>query len=89
MGTPELRYVFGIDAFQALQLSLDYIAIRMAAAVPRPFLFEREDRGCFTRSLPTYLPAATQKRLQMLIDKAGDRWARKQKRSARDRKTGR
>jgi hypothetical protein len=86
LGAPRLRYVFGVDAFQALQLGLDYIAIRTAAAEPRPFLFEREDGGCFTRSLPTYLPVATQKRLQGLIDQAGGRWARKKKRSGTRRK---
>jgi hypothetical protein len=86
LGAPRLCYIFGVDAFQALQLGLDYIAIRTAAAKPRPFLFEREDGGCFTRSLPTYLPVATQKRLQRLIDQAGDRWGRKQKRSGTRRK---
>ena len=86
MEAPRLRYVFGIDAFQALQLGLDYIAIRTAAARLRPFLFEPEDGGGFTRSLPTFLPIATQQRLQALIDQAGDRWARKQKGSSARRK---
>jgi len=86
LGAPRLRYVFGVDAFQALQLGLDYIAIRTAAAKPRPSLFERGDGGCFTRSLPTCLPVATQKRLQKLIDQAAVRWLRNQKRSAARRK---
>jgi hypothetical protein len=86
IGAPRLRYVFGVDAFQALQLGLDYIAIRTAAARPRPFLFGRKDGGCFTRSLPTNLPLATQKRLLGLIDQAVDRWARNQKRSWAHRK---
>ena len=81
LGAPRLRYVFGIDAFQALQLGLDYVAIRVAAAKPRPFLFERDDGGCFSRSLPTYLPVENQERLQVLIDKAVDRWGPKARRS--------
>ena len=86
LGVPRLGYVFGVDAFQALQLGLDYIAIRTAAARPMPFLFERGDGGCFTRSLPTYLSVATQKRLQKLIDQAAVGWPRKQKPSAGRRK---
>jgi hypothetical protein len=86
IGAPRLRYVFGIDAFQALQLGLDYIAIRTAAAKPRPFLFDPEDGGWFSRSLPTHLPLRTRERLQKLCDQAELRWARKQKRLALSRK---
>jgi uncharacterized protein DUF6968 len=86
MGAPRLRYVFGIDAFQALQLSFDYIAIRTAAAKPRPFLFDREDGGCVTRSLPTYLPMKRRERLQALIEQEVGRWARSQKRAPTPRK---
>jgi hypothetical protein len=86
MGTPRLRYVFGIDAFQALQLGLDYIAIRTATAKPAPFLFDREDGGGFSRSLPTYLPIKTRDRLQAVIDQAAARWARKEQRSRTRRK---
>ena len=85
-GTPRLRYGLGVDAFQALQLSLDYIANRIAKAKPRPFLFEREDGGWFTRSLPMFLPVKAQQSLQRLIDEAALRWARKQKRSAKQRR---
>jgi hypothetical protein len=81
LGPPRLRYIFGVDAFQALQLGLEYIAIRISASKPMPFLFEREDGGHFTRSFPTYFPIATQKRLQALIDQANIRWLRKQKRA--------
>jgi hypothetical protein len=79
LGPPRLRYIFGIDAFQALQLGLEYIAIRTSAAKPRPFLYEPEDGGHFARSFPAYLPTATQKRLQALIEQADLRWLRKQK----------
>jgi hypothetical protein len=85
LGAPRLRYIFGVDAFQALQLGLDYIAIRTAAAKPRPFLFERDDGGCFTRSIPTFLSLESQERLQALIDKAPNRWAARQKRTATTR----
>jgi hypothetical protein len=81
LGPPRLRYIFGVDAFQALQLGLEYIAVRISASKPMPFLFEREDGGHFTRSFPTYFPIATQKRLQALIDHATLRWLRKQKRA--------
>ena len=87
MGTPRLRYVFGIDAFQALQLGLEYIAIRTETAKPTPFLFDREDGGCFTRSLPTYLPVKTRARLQTLIDQAALRWLRKEKRVGSKRRS--
>jgi hypothetical protein len=86
MGAPRLRYVFGVDPFQALQLSFDYLAIRIAAAKPRPFLFDREDGGCITRSLPIYLPLKSRKRLEAIIEREGLRWARRQKRSAAHRK---
>ena len=85
MGAPHLRYGLGVDAFQALQLSLDYIANRIAKAKPRPFLYDREDGGWFTRSLPM-LPVKTQQNLQRLIDQAELRWARKQKRSTKQRR---
>jgi hypothetical protein len=87
LGAPRLRYIFGVDAFQALQLGLDYIAIRTTTAKPRPFLYERDDGGCFTRSLPTYLSLESQERLQALIDKQPDRWTERQKRS-RTRRSG-
>jgi hypothetical protein len=86
MGAPRLRYVFGIDAFQALQLSFDYIAIRTAAAKPRPFLFDKDDGGCVTRSLPTYLPVKRLARLEALIDAEVARWARSQQRASALRK---
>jgi hypothetical protein len=89
LGPPRLRYIFGVDAFQALQLGLEYIAIRTSAAKPRPFLFEREDAGYFTRSFPTYLPIATQKRLLALIERALVRWLRKRSSPGTRRQTRR
>ena len=86
LGKPRLRYVFGIDAFQALQLGLDYIAIRTATAKPTPFLFDRDNGGGFSRSLPAYLPIKARDRLQALIDQAAARWARKEQRSRARRK---
>ena len=85
LGAPRLRYGLGVDAFQALQLSLDYIANRIAKAKPRPFLFEREDGGWFTRSLPT-LPVKRQQSLQRVIDQAELRWVRTLNKSTKKRR---
>jgi hypothetical protein len=73
-----LRYIFGVDAFQALQLGLNYIAVRVATADPRPFWFQAADGAGFARSIPTFLPLATQRRLERMIDQAAERWARRQ-----------
>jgi hypothetical protein len=86
LDAPSIRYVFGVDAFQALQLGLDYIAIRTSTAKVRPFWFEPEHGAGFTRSLPSYLPPAAQEKLQVLVDKAGLRWANQQKRQATRRR---
>jgi hypothetical protein len=86
LGPPSLRYIFGIDAFQALQLGLDYIAIRTSTAALRPFWFEPGDSCGFSRSIPDYLPPATQRKLQAVIDRAGARWAKEQKRAASRRR---
>jgi hypothetical protein len=86
LDAPKIRYLFGVDAFQALQLGLDYIAIRTSTAGVRPFWFEPEDGTGFTRSLPSYLPVAVQQKLQALVDKAGVQWARQQKRKATRRR---
>jgi hypothetical protein len=80
LDAPQLRYVFGVDAFQALQLGLDYIAIRTSTGELHPYLFEPEDGPGFSRSLPSYLPLKTQQELQAVIDQAGERWAAGQKR---------
>jgi hypothetical protein len=82
LDAPQLRYVFGVDAFQALQLGLDYIAIRTSTSALRPYLFEPEDGAWFSRSLPSYLPLKMQQDLQAVIDKAGERWTDRQKRRA-------
>jgi hypothetical protein len=87
LDAPSIRYVFGVDAFQALQLGLDYIAIRTSTATVRPFWFEPEHGPGFTRSLfPSYLPLAAQEKLQVLVDKAVLRWANQQKRQATRRR---
>jgi hypothetical protein len=86
LDAPRIRYVFGVDAFQALQLGLDYIAIRTSTAMLRPFWFEPEDGAGFTRSLPSYLPLAAQQELQALVDNAGVRWLNRQKRRAARRR---
>ena len=78
LGAPRLRYIFGVDAFQALQLGLNYIAVRLATAHPRPFWFKPADGSGFTRSIPTSLPLATQRRLERMIDQAAGRWAQRQ-----------
>jgi hypothetical protein len=82
LDAPRIRYVFGVDAFQALQLGLDYIAIRTSTAAVRPFWFEPGDGSGFTSSLPSYLPLAAQQELQALVDTAGVRWIKRQKRRA-------
>jgi hypothetical protein len=86
LDAPRIRYVFGVDAFQALQLGLDYIAMRTSTAVVGPYWFEPEGGAGFTRSLPTYLPLADQQRLQVLVDKAGERWGKRQERRATHRR---
>lgn len=86
LDAPSFRYVFGVDAFQALQLGLDYIAIRTSTATARPFWFEPGDDAGFTRSLPSYLPLAARQELQALVDQAGVRWANRQKRQAAHRR---
>jgi hypothetical protein len=82
LDAPRIRYVFGVDAFQALQLGLDYIAIRTSTAAVGPYWFEPEGGAGFTRSLPSYLPLADQQELQALVEKAGERWGNRQKRRA-------
>ena len=83
-----LRYVFGVDAFQAIHLALEYIAIRISAATPRPYWIEAADGGGFTRAIPGVLPLAIQAQLQGMIDRAVKRWANKGKRAAmRTRRT--
>ena len=77
-----MRYIFGVDAFQALQLGLNYIAMRVATADPLPFWFQAGDGAGFARSIPTFLPLVTQRRLERLIDHAAERWARRQKLAA-------
>jgi hypothetical protein len=89
LGPPRLRYIFGVDAFQALQLGLNYIAMRLAAADPPPFWFKRTDGAGFARSIPTFLPLATQRRLERIIDQAGVHWAKRQQRAAAARRRGR
>jgi hypothetical protein len=86
LDAPSIRYVFGVDAFQSLQLGLDYIAIRTSTAKARPFWFVPEDGAGFTRSLPTYLPLAAQQKLQALVEKAGVRWANQRQRQATRRR---
>jgi hypothetical protein len=81
-----LRYIVGVDAFQALQLGLNYIAMRLAAADPRPFWLKQADGTGFARSIPTFLPLVTQRRLERLIDQAGARWAQRQKGAAARRR---
>ena len=78
LGGLRLRYIFGVDAFQALQLGLSYIAIRLATAHPRPFWFKPAEGSGFARSIPTSLPLATQRGLERMIDEAGRRWAKRQ-----------
>jgi hypothetical protein len=43
--------VYGVDAFQALQLGLDYIGIRVATSIPQPFQFEPGDEAGFRASI--------------------------------------
>jgi hypothetical protein len=84
-----LRYIFGVDAFQALQLGLNYIAVRLAAADPRPFWFKLAEGTGFARSIPTFLPPLTQRRLERMMDQASLRWAKRQKRVAARRRGSR
>ncbi len=83
---PRIRYVFGVDAFQALQLGLEYIAIRMSTGRLRPFWFEPEDGSGFTRSLPSYLPLEAQQELQALVEKASVRWVNRRRQRAGSRR---
>lgn len=48
---PHLRYVYGVDAVQALQLGLDYVGIRLATSFPQPCLFEPGDGAGFSESI--------------------------------------
>lgn len=82
LDAPRLRYVFGVDAFQALQLGLDYIAVRTVSSAVQPFWFEPEDGAGFTRSLPTNLPLQAQQELQAVIDQASERWGTQPNRRA-------
>ena len=86
LDAPRIRYVFGVDAFQALQLGLDYIAIRTSTAAVGPYWFEPVGGGGFTRSLPSYLPLADQQELQALVDKAVEHWGNRQKRRVTGRR---
>jgi hypothetical protein len=83
---PGPSYIFGADAFQALQLALDYVAIRISTAAPRPYWFDVADGGGFTRSLPSVLPLAIQDELQGLINRAALRWASQGKRATAPRR---
>jgi hypothetical protein len=80
LDAPHLRYVFGVDAFQALQLGLNYIAIRASTASVHPYWFEPGDGAGFTRSLPSYLPLTVQQELQSVVDKRSERWLKRQAR---------
>jgi hypothetical protein len=89
LDAPRLRYVFGVDAFQALQLGLEYIAIRTSTVSVRPYWFEPEDGGGFTRSLPSYLPLPVQQELQAIVNKTSERWLKRQgRRAGRGRRKG-
>ena len=80
---PRLRYVFGVDAFQALQLGLDYIAVRTSAAPVPPYWFDPEGGAGFTRSVPGYVPLTVQRKLQETVDQACERWSKQQARRAK------
>ena len=86
LGAPRIRYVFGVDAFQALQLGLDYIAVRTSTGPVAPYWFEPGGGAGFTQALPSYLPRAAQEQLQALVDRAGERWGTRQKRRATRRR---
>jgi hypothetical protein len=79
LGEPRLRYVYGVDAFQALQLGMDYIGIRVATSIPQPFQFEAGDGGGFSDSIRKYFPLKTRRKLEALSQQSGAR-ASKQKR---------
>ena len=85
LDAPHLRYVFGVDAFQALQLGLDYIAIQLATNIPQPFLFERGDEAGFGDAVGRYLPARTRRKLATLSERVISRRAKKQRRSRASR----
>jgi hypothetical protein len=73
---PHLRYIYGVDAFQALQLGMDYIAIRVATTVPQPFQFEPGDEAGFSDSISRYLPLKTRRQLEALSKQASSRKVR-------------
>ncbi len=80
LDAPHLRYVFGVDAFQALQLGLDYIAIQVATSIPQPFLFERGDEAGFAEAVARYLPPRTRRKLATLSERILSRRAKQLKR---------
>jgi hypothetical protein len=67
---PHLRYVYGVDAFQALQLGMDYIAIRVATSIPQPFQFEPGDGAGFGDSMSKLFPLKTRRKLEALSKQA-------------------
>jgi hypothetical protein len=80
---PHLRYVHGVDAVQALQLGLDYIAIRVATSIPQPYQFEPGDGGGFSDAVAKYLPLKTRRKLEGLSRQASSQRSKPQGRQAR------
>jgi hypothetical protein len=80
---PRLRYVYGVDAFQALQLGIDYIAIRVATSVPQPFQFEPGDGSGFSGSISRLFPPKTRRKLEALSEQASSKRIKQRRRRAR------
>jgi hypothetical protein len=79
--------VYGVDAFQALQLGMDYIAIRVATSIPQPFQFEPGDGAGFSDSISKYFPLKTRRKLEALSQQASS--PKRKPRSGRATRRGR
>jgi hypothetical protein len=86
---PRVRYAYGIDAFQSLMMAL--AGIRSLLQTKRRDL--RWDGGsldlAFTRFVPSGYGPAFSKRIQMLIDREVEAFARKAERRAARQSKGR
>jgi hypothetical protein len=86
---PRVRYAYGIDAFQSLMMAL--AGIRSLLQSKRRAL--RWEGGSLDLAFPRFIPSgygpAFSKRIEMLIDREVEAFARKAERRATSRRRGR
>ena len=81
-GSSRPRFVFGVDALQALQLAMQFASVTLeTSAEELEWLGEKGDLG-LPKLLPNHLPKAQQDRLDRIIDRETARFYAAAKRRA-------